>query len=213
MSRSAFELVGGQDGTDLPFYPFGPEDRLDSHHFVAWERRRWLNSDMRLRATPECRAFYLDLIWIAYDQSPIGTLPDDTAVLARILMVDRDHFEALCRLPFGPLHNWHRCECEGGEVRLFHQMVLRTLTEAISRREDNRAKMEAANNAKRLQRLRGALAGYNADLAKNDSAVLWIDEWLGKQGCGYRSSEWIERAMQAWSNHMLDLNMSTRRRS
>lgn len=40
---------------------------------MVWERRRWLNSDMRLKGTPECRALYFDLINIAYDNSPIGT--------------------------------------------------------------------------------------------------------------------------------------------
>ncbi len=52
---------------DLPEYPLGIEDRLDSHYFMAWERRRWLNSDMRLKGTPECRALFFDLINISYD--------------------------------------------------------------------------------------------------------------------------------------------------
>ncbi|MBU2868966.1 hypothetical protein KO497_18515 [Pacificibacter marinus] len=174
---------------------------------MAWERRRWLNSGMRLQGTPECRALYLDLIWISYDQAPVGTLPTDPAILAKILMVDRGHFEALCKLPFGPLHNWVRCECDGGEVRLMHGQVLRTLNEAMSRREDNRAKNEAANAAKRLQRLRSTLAGYDAKLVENDAAVRWIDEYLVKQGVAYRTSSVVEEALRSWSDHMLDLGM------
>lgn len=189
---------------DLPDYPLDGQERLDSHYFIPWERRRWLNSDMRLKATPECRALYFDLINICYDQQPIGTLPDDTEMLAKLLMVDRGHFEALCKLDYGPLRNWFRCRC-GTEVRLMHSFVYRALTEALSRREDHRAKTEAANYAKRLQRLRITVSGYHADLAKNDAAIRWIDEWLTKQGCEYRSASWIEQAMQAWSNHMFDL--------
>ena len=195
---------------DLPEYPFGAEDRLDSHYFITWERRRWLNSAMRLKGTPECRALHFDLICICYDQQPMGTLPDDMDLLAKLLMVERGHFEALCQLPYGPLHNWSRVRCDG-EVRLMHRFVYHTLTEALARREDNRARMEAANASKRRQRLRTTLAGYSKDLAQNDAAVRWIDEWFDKQGCAYRSAEWIERGVRAWSDHALDLGM--RRRS
>lgn len=197
---NTLEVVGGQDA-GLPVYPYGAEDRLDSHHFVPWERRRWLNSGMRLQGTPECRAIFLDLIWISYDQSPIGTLPADKVMLAKLTMIDRDHFSALCALPFGPLHKWEHCECEGGEVRLFHPMVLSTLNDAMARREDYRAKSEAASAARRLLRLRATLTGYNADLGKNDAAVRFIDHWLAEQGCAKRSPDWIERGISAWSNH------------
>lgn len=194
------------DTEDLPVYPFTREDRLDSHYFLPWERRRWLNSEMRLKGRPECRALYFDLICIAYEQSPIGTLPDDLEQLAKLTHTDPIHFSQLCQAPFGPLHRWQPCHCNGEEaVRLYHPTVLRNLTEAMSRREDNRSRMEAANTQKRLQRLRSTLAGYNADLSKNDAAVRWIDEWLTKEGCEYRSATWIERGIQAWSNHMLDL--------
>ena len=197
------------DGGELPLYPLGAEDRLDSHYFMVWERRRWLNSDMRLKGSPEARALYFDLINIAYDQSPVGTLPDDMDVLAKMLFVAPEHFRNLCRLPYGPLHKWMRCQCEG-EVRLMHPTVLKSLTEAISRKEDNRAKNEAANAATRRRRLRNTLSGYVADLAKNDAAVLWIDDWLIQEGCEYRSSSWIERGLQAWSDHVLELGIRRR---
>ena len=143
---------------DLPEYPLGIEDRLDSHYFMAWERRRWLNSDMRLKGTPECRALYFDLINIAYDQAPVGTVPQDPDTLAKLLMVDAGHFRSLCKLDYGPLHKWTPCICEGGEVRLMHPMVLRSLTEALSRKEDNRAKHDcrAAYQARELAHIERA---------------------------------------------------------
>ena len=79
-------------GGDLDEYPLTVEDRLDSHYFMTWERRRWLNSDMRLRGEPECRAYFFDLINIAYDQAPVGTLPDDYELLAKMLMIDASRF-------------------------------------------------------------------------------------------------------------------------
>ena len=190
---------------DLPEYPLSADERLDSHYFMAWERRRWLNSDMRLKGTAECRCYYFDLINIAYDQSPVGTLPLDRAVLAKLCHVDPSHFEALCRLDYGPLHRWTPCLCDG-EVRLMHPFVLKTLLEALARKEDHRARSEAGNIRQRRGRLRKTLAGYHAELAKNDAAVIWIDEWLVGEGCDYRTAEWLERAMQAWSDHMFTLN-------
>ncbi|EEX17031.1 hypothetical protein CSE45_5518 [Citreicella sp. SE45] len=67
--------------------------------------------------------------------------------------------------------------------------------------------MEAANIQKRLQRLRTTVAGFTPDLAKNDAAIRWMDEWLVSEGCEYRNATWIERAMMSWSNHMLDRRM------
>lgn len=189
---------------ELPEYPFGSDDRLDSHFFMVWERRRWLNSDMRLKASPECRALYFDLINIAYDNTPIGTLPTDLDTLAKLVFCEASHFRALCRLEYGPLHKWSECICEGGEIRLMHPQVLRSLTEAISRKEDNRARTEAANVATRLRRLRTTVAGLHVELAKNDAAIRWMDEWLNDQGCAYRNTSWVEKAMQGWSNRVFD---------
>ena len=196
-----FQLV---EASMLDEYPLAVEDRLDSHYFMAWERRRWLNSEMRLRGTPECRAYFFDLINISYDQAPLGTLPNDMDLLAKLLMVDPVHFRALCRMEFGPLHKWRPVRCEE-EIRLMHPMVLRSLQEAVARREDNRARNEAANIAKRLQRLRITISGYHKDLATNDAAVRWIDEWLVSEGCEYRSSSWIERGIARWSDHQFSL--------
>lgn len=194
------------DTSDLPDYPLRSDERLDSHFFVPWERRRWLNSDMRLHGTPECRALYFDLINVSYDHSPVGTLPTDLDTLAKLLFADPAHFKALCRLEYGPLHRWEPCLCDTGQVRLMHPTVLRTLTEAIGRREDNRARTEAANVKKRVQRLRVTVAGLHVELAKNDAAVRWMDDWLSKQGYAYRSTDRVEQAMLAWSGHMAGLS-------
>lgn len=191
--------------SDLDEYPFGRDVRLDSHHFIAWERRRWLNSSMRLKGTHECRSIYFDLINISFDQAPIGTLPDDIEELAKLALIPEGHFRALCAQPYGPLHRWHVCLSDG-ERRLCHPMVMQTVADAVARKEDNRAKNDAANAAKRRERLRSALTGFQADLAKNDAAVLWMDDWLISEGCQYRSASWIERAISAWSNHAFDLS-------
>lgn len=192
------------DACDLPEYPVGRDVRLDSHSFITWERSRWLNSSMRNRGTPECRAIYFDLICVSFAQSPVGTLPDCIEELAKLALVPEGHLRALCQQDYGPLHKWQPCLSDG-ERRLYHHRVLATVTEAMARREDNRAKNEAANASKRRERLRVAVAGYSADLAKNDAAILWMDDWLVAEGCGYRTARWIERAMASWTAHWRDL--------
>ncbi|MEH6391133.1 MAG: hypothetical protein V7763_05710 [Sulfitobacter sp.] len=198
------------DTSDIEEYPLTRDDRLNSHFFMVWERRRWLNSDMRLKGRAECRALYFDLINIACDQSPVGTIPNDMEVLAKLLMISESELKTLCQLEYGPLHKWRPCRC-GDEVRLMHPVVLDMLIEAVSRKEDNRAKMEAANTVKRVQRLRSTVAGLHTDLSKNDAAVKWMDEWLVKQSVGYRNTSWVEQAIMAWSDHRMDLQRVPRR--
>jgi hypothetical protein len=188
------------DIDDLPVYPLSPDDTLEAHFFLAWHHREWLNSDMRLKGAEECRALYFDLICISQDQKPIGTLPRCPEILAKMLMVDQSRFQRLAAQPYGPLHRWEPCLC-GDEVRLMHERVLRMLTDAISRKHDNRARTEAANVKKRLQRLRSYVAGFNVDLSKSDTPILWMDNWLEEQGVVRRNAQSVERAIAAWSAH------------
>ena len=53
VNSTAFRVV---EASTLDVYPLDGSERLESHHFMTWERRRWLNSDMRLKGTPEARA-------------------------------------------------------------------------------------------------------------------------------------------------------------
>lgn len=207
MTISALDLV---DMGDLDEYPIGAEDRLESHHWIAWEHRRWLNSSMRLKALPECRAIYFDLICVAQDQTPLGTLPTDTEELAKLVMVPLEQFQRLCAMEFGPLHNWAKTRC-GDEIRLYHPTVLKIALDALSRKADNRARNEAANRQKRLSRLRSHVMGYHKDLAENDAAIVWIDDWLMERCSGYRTSQWIERAIQAWADRTLAARFDRKR--
>lgn len=189
------------DPATLPVYPLDGTERLESHWFMPWERRRWLNSGMNLHGTDASRIHYFNLINIAYDHQPIGTLPNDLDLLARLLFVDAKHFRAMCALPYGPLHKWELCLC-GDEVRLMHPMIVSTLIEAISRKEDNRAKTDAANKSKALQRVRSRLAAIDVQLATNDDAVRWIDGWFDRQGVKRRDDAQYRAALAAWMDHV-----------
>lgn len=49
------------------------------------------------------------------------------------------------------------------------------------------------------------VAGYSKDLAANDAAVRWIDEWMLKEGCEYRTASWVERGISRWTDHAFSL--------
>ena len=195
-------LDGGHAAPDP--YPLDIDERLESHFFIPWHHRRWLNSEMRLKGTPECRALYFDLICLSQDQSPVGTLPNDREQLAKLLGVAESHFKELCEMSYGPLYNWEACVC-GDRVRLTHPTVREVVLEAVSRKADNRARNEAGARKKRLQRLRSMVTGFHAQLGGNDAAISWMDGWLEDRDCRYRTADWVGRAMQAWSDHAFDL--------
>lgn len=204
----ASDAFGAVSADDLIEYPIAADTRLDSHHFVSWEFRRWLNSQMRMKGTPECRAYYFDLINIAHDQTPVGTLPRDPEVLSKLLHVDLGVFQRLCTLEFGPLYLWRPCLVEG-VVRLYHPMVLQTVQDAIMRKEHNRARTEAAARDKRLQRLRTRVGALDPKVGENDAAIMAMDEWLVEQGCTTRTEMWIHRALDMWLGRSFRVRQNT----
>lgn len=197
----SFQLI---DNDELREYPLDVDDNLAGHTFIAWGIDDWIYSDMRLKGAEDCRSLYFDLIVFSQKQKPVGTLPNDMESLAALLRVDETRLRRMCQQEYGPLHKWEPCRC-GDEIRLMHPRVTKMVLEALSRKHSNRARNDAANASKRKERLRIAVANYHADLAKNDAAILWMDEYLVDQGVGYRTAKWIEKSMQAWSGHMMDL--------
>lgn len=195
---------------DYPEYPLGCSDNLAGHTFLAWDIDDWLYSEMRLKGSEECRALYFDLIVFSQKQKPVGTLPNDMESLAKILGIDESRFRRLSEMQFGPLYKWKPCVCDG-EVRLMHARVLQMVLEATARKHSNRARNDAANASKRKERLRIAISQFHAELAKNDAAILWMDDYLVEQGVGYRTAKIIEGAMRAWSSHVMDLRGLNRR--
>jgi hypothetical protein len=180
---------------DMPEYPIRSDVRLNNW-FFRWEARRWLNSEMRLTADPEVGYAYLNLIFIAQDQSPIGTLPLDRRLLARLLLMPVDGFEALCRRDPSPLQHWQPCVTDAGEVRLMHRFVRDTLLEQIAEREKRDAVSTADAERKRLDRLRLAMerAGFDKAVMADEVLVRRLDTWLSDNVKGNRTPEAYDRA-------------------
>lgn len=186
----------------LPEYPIDPDARLDSHGFIQWEFRRWLSSDMRWNGTHECKSMWFDLVNLSHSETPVGTLPRDVKRLARMLqpVVERDHFETLCGLEFGPLHGWEPCRC-GESIRLMHPVVTRIVQTAFASRANHAARVQAASLAKRLKRLTEDVAHLAPKLASDPRKIRFIsaqiEERMESRGGERRTNEDLHMAIHA----------------
>ena len=77
---------------DLFEYPIPSTERLHQHFFMPWHYRRWMASDFRNSADLDVRAVAIDLFCAAQDQAPVGTLPADEMLLARLVDLTLDHW-------------------------------------------------------------------------------------------------------------------------
>lgn len=186
-------------GTDVPVYPIGRGDRLDGQTFVKWWHHRWLASDMCLMATFEVKGMARDLFDLAQTQSPMGTLPRQPAVIARLLRVDAQHFEGLCRHALGPLNGWLPCVTGDGEQRLYHPVVLEQVEDALARREVWLATKSAAAIRERQRRLVAALRAMqvSAAICADQALIERMDQWLVDNWKAKRTPESYHRVMAA----------------
>lgn len=186
------------DEKSIPVYPIPLGERLDSHYFVLFDFQRWLNSNLRLKASPEVRAFALDLFFIAQNQSPVGTLPDDYELLAKLLMIDLAAWNDLCKREMTPLYNWSPCMC-GGEIRLAHPVVTEKALEAFNKKRSHSDARARERERKRLGALQKQIldAGGHSAMAGNASYVEHLDKWLEKNSAGNRTPSRVREAMEA----------------
>lgn len=193
-----------EDG-DLPDYPIGSDERLNNW-FMQFDIDRWLGSRMRLLATLAVRAVYLDLLFEAQRQNPVGTLPVDRRMLARLAQLSSDEFEALCRHDPSPLHHWAPCRTDRGEVRLAHPVVTDMLLAQLAGREARQARASADAERKRIARLRAAMAahGIHEGVCRDDVLVQRIDRWLcerfpnGRRTITQYEAAFIHAAQKGW---------------
>ncbi len=186
------------DSADLPEYPIAPDERLEGHYFVPFWFNRWLNSDFRLRASAEVRGYGLDLFFIAQNQTPVGTLPTDDAVLAKLLMIDLATWKDLCAREIGPLYNWRPCRC-GNAIRLMHPVVTEQALDALKRRRDQIAARERERERKRLIALKRQIveAGGHVGMTTNPDYLGRLDAWLLENCPGNRTPARVREAMEA----------------
>jgi hypothetical protein len=190
------------ESEDLFQYPITSGERLESHYFVTFHYRRWLKSDFRNLAEPDVRAAGFDLFCEAQDQAPVGTLPTDDRLLAKLAGVTLEEWKRLCERPISPLYGWVSCRCDNGDMRLYHEVVLEITKAALGMREDHLDKREADRERKRLKELPAKVvrAGGSTSMAENEAFIMQFDQFLldnyeGRQ----RRPTVVREALEAWS--------------
>lgn len=164
----------------LPTYPIEAGERLESHYFVEFHYQRWLTSDTRLLADLEVRSVFLDLICLAQTQSPVGTLPNNTKLLAKLVGVSQEVFDGLCGREIGPLHNWKPCLCDGVQ-RLHHPVVTEIALKAVNSKKRNAAANANDRERKRFASIRKILVRDipgGGRFAESQSMVEKISGWI-----------------------------------
>lgn len=196
MARPQLTVV---DPGELPEYPLATDLRLTGHYFTMFWHDRWLYSRLRLTASPAVRGLALDLFALSQKQAPVGTLPDDDAELAALLLVPLREWTALRAEEPSPLYKWTRCVSDQGEVRLMHPVVLEVLQGTVDRRQEGARARDAWNQRKRFDRLREKIvdAGGTQAMAKDEVLLEQIDGWLTEHCPGNRTVARVREALEA----------------
>lgn len=172
-----FEVVSADD---LPEYP---ADLMDAppaaDFFIKFFHIRWLNSRLHLTASQQVQGMALNLFMISRSQNPMGSLPNDEAVIARLLRVSQEEWRSAVAQPIGPLHGWRQYRASD-QVVLGHAVVIEGCQDAINRREAREAGNEEKRAAQRLKRLAETMhsIGCGKDMCADAVLVQRIDEWL-----------------------------------
>jgi len=174
----AFRLASTDE--ELFEYPISSEDRLDSHHFIAFNYREYQGSDFRQLAKADVRGIALDLICVAQDQTPVGTLPTDERVLASLVKLSVDEWKDLEARTVGPLSEWHRCRCDDGRVRLYNPSLLKVTKRAIKGRDQAEEVRASDRERKRISELPAKIkrAGGTDWMAQDQAFLMRLDQFI-----------------------------------
>ncbi len=134
--------------TDRPAPLTAPGTDLRDFGFMPLDVVRLRDSD--LASAPDAVFRVAVLLWcIAWHQVPAASLPDDDAVIARMLGFGRD-LKGWKRIrEAGGLRGWVLCS----DGRLYHPVVAQKANEAWQAKRAQRSRTEAARAAREAQRL------------------------------------------------------------
>lgn len=188
---------------DLPEYPFELIDaRMTSDYFTMFWHDRWLNSKLHLTGALDVQGAALNLFFIARKQNPIGSLPDDDAILAKLLRLNLDVWMDLRGRAIGPLYQWRPMRA-GGQIILGHPVVIDVALDAVTRRAANQQSTEEKAIYARQKRLREAMAAMRMDKVLLDDAILIerLDHWLVENHRGQRRMPQFEGSIRRALRH------------
>jgi hypothetical protein len=186
------------DPQGLPDYPEALCDpSLTSDYFTKFWHDRWLSSRMHLSASMAVQGMALNLFFLARKQVPVGSLPADPLLLARLLRVTDTEWERACSEAITPLHHWTQYRV-GDEVVLGHPVVVEVALDAMDRREARKASNEERAVRERRRRLVPQLreVGCGDALCRDERLIEWLDTWLLDNHRGQRRAPQIHFALE-----------------
>jgi len=175
------------DTTDrAPLVP--PDVDLRDFQFMPLDVLRLRDSD--LAATPDAEAFRSAVLsWcVAWHQIPAASLPDDDAVLARLLGYGRDVETWRTVRANGGLRGWVRCS----DGRLYHPVVAQKALAAWEAKSARRQRTEAARRA-RAERRTSCDMRTVTDTVTDDVTISVTDTVTSSKGYRERYREGEDR--------------------
>ncbi|MFC4668352.1 hypothetical protein ACFO5X_07295 [Seohaeicola nanhaiensis] len=192
-----------RDDEPLPAYP---DELLDAHaaadYFTAFWHDRYLNSKLHLSADLDVQGAALNLFFIARKQLPMGSLPNDHTMLAKLLRIDIALWHQLMGRTITPLHNWRPYRA-GGVVVLGHPVVVEVALDAVKRREAREVERNDKATSMRLKRLGELMVeiGCHAKMAQDRVLLERLDGWLLERHRGQRRMPGFEVSLKAALRH------------
>lgn len=185
------------DPVDLEDYPEALSDpALANDYFTKFWHSRWLSSRLHLSASLAVQGAALNLFFLARSQTPVGSLPRDQRLLARLLRISDVEWGHLMAEDITPLHGW-RAYRFGDDVVLGHAVVIEVAIDAMDRREARKQSTEERAVRERRRRLVPMLrtVGLDARACADATLVGWLDDWLIANHHGQRRSPQIESSI------------------
>lgn len=187
----------------LPDYPVELIDaRMTSDYFTMFWHDRWLNSELHLTADMAVQGAALNLFFIARKQNPVGSLPENDRMIAKLLHIDIEAWERLKSQPINPLHNWSRFRVDD-KIVLGHPVVIEVAMDALARREQRAASNEERAVAMRQHRLKRDMKELRCSEAMCNDPVLVqrLDDWLVEHHPGQRRMPKFAKSLRRALDH------------
>lgn len=188
------------DVDELPEYPIPSGERLESHFYIELHFNRWLNSELRLLAEPDVRAYAIDLFCICQNQAPVGSLPINPRIQAKLLGLDLSVWESLLKRECTPLYKWDQYRCDNGDIVLGHPVVIEMAQKAFGSRMQKLADLAAGRERKRLKDLTERVAQIGTvKMAADPHFMGLVRRWLEENCKGSWTMARVQSAVEAVS--------------
>lgn len=142
--KPALQIVGGAD-VDLPESPFPPDLKAKGWRFEL-DYERIETSDTWALARDEIKPWLLMLWYKAWQQTPIGSYPNNDEVISRKIGMDADMFSGYRHIL---MRGWKLHD----DGRLHHPVIIETVERMLNKAAKNRDAVRRFREKQRLAKL------------------------------------------------------------